>query len=87
MEQVLPGADPEDFDSDPIVEANELRDNGHIARAKKLLERLSVEDVPCLDAHAHLGDPHELVGVTYQRSISAIWQICGVSLSPAELSD
>jgi tetratricopeptide (TPR) repeat protein len=56
MEQVLPGADPEDFDSDPILEANELKDSGQIARAKKLLERLLVKDVRCLDAHAHLGN-------------------------------
>jgi hypothetical protein len=25
MEQVLPGVDPEDFDGDPRVEANQLR--------------------------------------------------------------
>jgi hypothetical protein len=56
MEQILPGADPEDFDSDPILEANELIDRGQIARAKKLLERLLVMDVRCLDAHAHLGN-------------------------------
>jgi hypothetical protein len=56
MEQVLPGADPEDFDSDPILEANELKDSGQMARAKKLLERLLVKDVRCLDAHAHLGN-------------------------------
>lgn len=56
MEQVLPGADPENFDSDPILEANELRDRGQIARAKKLLESLLVRDVRCLDAHAHLGN-------------------------------
>jgi hypothetical protein len=54
MEQVLPGADPEDFDSDPILD--ELKDSGQIARAKKLLERLLVKDVRCLDAHAHLGN-------------------------------
>lgn len=34
-----PDADPEDFDSDPILEVNELKDRGQIARAKKLLER------------------------------------------------
>jgi len=56
MEQVLPGADPEDFDSDPILEANELKDRRQITRAKKLLESLLVKDVRCLDAHAHLGN-------------------------------
>ncbi len=56
MEQILPGADPEDFNSDPILEANELRDRGQIARGKKLLEKLLIKDVRCLDAHAHLGN-------------------------------
>jgi tetratricopeptide (TPR) repeat protein len=56
MEQILPGVDPEDFDSDPIMEANELKDRGQVARARKLLERLLVKDVRCLDAHAHLGN-------------------------------
>jgi hypothetical protein len=43
MEQILPGVDPEDFDSDPILEANELKDRGQIARAKKpeALSRIS----------------------------------------------
>jgi tetratricopeptide (TPR) repeat protein len=56
MEQILPGVDREDFDSDPILEANQLRDRGQIARAKKLLERLLIKDVRCLDAHAYLGN-------------------------------
>src|SRR5665213_1343923 len=56
MEQILPGVDPEDFDSDPILEANELKDRGQIARARKLLEKLLMQDVRCLDAHAHLGN-------------------------------
>ncbi|MGA2842612.1 MAG: hypothetical protein ABSG18_21070, partial [Steroidobacteraceae bacterium] len=42
--------------SDPILEANELKDRGQIARAKKLLEKLLIQDVRCLDAHAHLGN-------------------------------
>jgi tetratricopeptide (TPR) repeat protein len=56
MEQILPGLDPEDFDSDPILQANELKDRGQIARAKKLLEKLLIHDIRCLDAHAHLGN-------------------------------
>jgi tetratricopeptide (TPR) repeat protein len=56
MEQILPGADPEDFDSDPILEANELKDRGQIARARNLLEKLLVKEIRCLDAHAHLGN-------------------------------
>jgi hypothetical protein len=56
MEQILPGVDPEDFDGDPILEANELKDRGQVARARKLLEKLLTQDVRCLDAHAHLGN-------------------------------
>jgi tetratricopeptide (TPR) repeat protein len=56
MEHILPGVDPEDFDSDPILQANELKDRGLIARAKKLLEKLLIQDLRCLDAHAHLGN-------------------------------
>jgi len=56
MEQVLPGHDPEDFDSDPILEANDLKDADDTAGAKDLLARLLEADLRCLDAHAHLGN-------------------------------
>ena len=56
MEQVLPGSDPEDLDSDPIVEANELKDMGDTAGAQELLGKLLEADLRCLDAHAHLGN-------------------------------
>jgi hypothetical protein len=56
MEQILPGADPEDFDSDPILKAVELKDRGQISRARKVLEKLLIQDIRCLDAHAHLGN-------------------------------
>ena len=56
MEQVLPGADPEDPDSDPIIRANNLRDAGRKGRARQVLERLLMKDLRCLDAHAHLGN-------------------------------
>jgi hypothetical protein len=56
MEQVIPGADPEDFDSDPIVEANELNAAGDRAGARELLMNLLARDLRCLDAHAHLGN-------------------------------
>ena len=56
MEQILPGMNPEDFESDPITQANDLKDRGKIARAKKLLEGLLIKDIRCLDAHAHLGN-------------------------------
>jgi hypothetical protein len=56
MEQVLPGADPEDFDSDPIVEASELHAAGDRAAAREVLMNLLARDLRCLDAHAHLGN-------------------------------
>jgi tetratricopeptide (TPR) repeat protein len=56
MEQVIPGQDPDDFDSDPICEANDLWDAGHHAAAVKLLMELCQADLRCLDAHAHLGN-------------------------------
>ncbi|MBI4700960.1 MAG: cytoplasmic protein [Deltaproteobacteria bacterium] len=56
MEQVIPGADPEDFDSDPIVEASEMNAAGHRARARELLMGMLAQDLRCLDAHAHLGN-------------------------------
>ncbi len=56
MEQVLPGADPDDFDSDPIVEASELNATGDRAGAREVLMKLLAQDLRCLDAHAHLGN-------------------------------
>jgi tetratricopeptide (TPR) repeat protein len=56
MEQVIPGADPEDFDSDPIIEAAERKDAGDYAGARAILMELLAEDLRCLDAHAHLGN-------------------------------
>lgn len=56
MEQVIPGRDPEDFDSDPICESNDLKDAGDGAAAYKILMELCQADLRCLDAHAHLGN-------------------------------
>lgn len=56
MEQVLPGADPDDPDSDPITELNDLKDAGDARAAYKMLMELCEADVRCLDAHAHLGN-------------------------------
>ena len=55
MEQVVPGEDPQDFDSDPILRFNELREAGHGAEALQVLMKCCQEDLRCLDAHAHLG--------------------------------
>ncbi len=56
MEQVLPGADPEDPDSDPITESNDLKDAGDRREGRKVLMKLCGGDLRCLDAHAHLGN-------------------------------
>ncbi len=56
MEQVLPGADPDDPFSDPITESNDLKDAGDQEAALKILMDLCEADLRCLDAHAHLGN-------------------------------
>jgi hypothetical protein len=56
MEQVVPGEDPEDSDSDPILEAVELKNAGDTAGCDQLLNGLLIADLRCLDAHTHLGN-------------------------------
>lgn len=56
MEQIVPGRDPYDFDSDPICESNDLKDAGDRAAAYRILMELCQADLRCLDAHAHLGN-------------------------------
>jgi len=56
MEQVLPGEDPNDPDTDPILEAVELKEAGDSLGAHRILMTLLAADLRCLDAHAHLGN-------------------------------
>lgn len=56
MEQVIPGLDPEDWDSDPVTEAAELRRAGYDREATRILEGLIAEDERCIDAWVHLGN-------------------------------
>lgn len=56
MEQVIPGEDPEDMLSDPIIESNEKKDAGDFSGAYDILMGLCGADLRCLDAHAHLGN-------------------------------
>jgi hypothetical protein len=56
MEQVLPGDDRSDVDSDPIIRSNDLKDAGDFVAARKVLMDLCHADLRCLDAHAHLGN-------------------------------
>jgi hypothetical protein len=55
MEQVLPGADPDDPYLDPITQANDLMGAGDSLAAQRILMDLCEADLRCLDAHAHLG--------------------------------
>jgi len=56
MEQVLPGSDPENWDSDAVIEASDLHAAGDRLGARKLLVEMLATDLRCLDAHAHLGN-------------------------------
>ena len=56
MEQVLPGEDPDDPDTDPIIEAVERGEAGDSLGAHRMLMTLLAADLRCLDAHAHLGN-------------------------------
>lgn len=58
MEQVLPGADSDDPDSDPIIAALDARDMGDPDSAFELLQSCLVQDLRCIDAHVHLGHLH-----------------------------
>jgi hypothetical protein len=55
MEQVIPGTDPDDWDSDPIVDAADQHRAGHHAAAIRLLEGVLALDARCVDAWGHLG--------------------------------
>jgi hypothetical protein len=56
MEQVIPGEDPDDPDTDPILESVELKEAGDYGEARRTLMNLLIADLRCLDAHAHLGN-------------------------------
>ena len=56
MQQVLPGADPDEPWSDPVLRAAELHDGGELEEARDALMLLLHQDLRCLDAHAHLGN-------------------------------
>lgn len=56
MEQILPGHDPEDMDSDPIGQAVDLYEAGKVVESDRVLHRCLEQDLRTLDAHAHLGN-------------------------------
>jgi len=55
MEQILPGFDFDDPDSDPFVRASDLRAAGDAEGAYRILHQCLEEDIRVLDVHAHLG--------------------------------
>lgn len=56
MDQIIPFQDPEDFDSDPILDASDFHEYGNYVEAFKIMEKILTTDLRCLDAHAHLGN-------------------------------
>ena len=54
MEQVIPGAAPND-DWDAVSEAAELSRQGFVSESFKILEGLIARDLRCLDGYSHLG--------------------------------
>jgi hypothetical protein len=56
MEQVIPGEDPDDPATDPILDSVELKETGDYGEAHRRLMNLLIADLRCLDAHAHLGN-------------------------------
>ena len=55
MEQVLPGVDEDDWDSDPIIESMDLHHAGLHRDAVRVLDDVLAIDRRCVDAWAHLG--------------------------------
>jgi len=55
MEQILPGFDCDDPDSDPIGKAVDLHDAGEAEKSYRVLHQCLEKDLRVLDAHAHLG--------------------------------
>ena len=55
FQQVFPGVEPDDWDTDPIVYAADLHRAGYHREAIRLLEGLVAIDSRCIDAWGHLG--------------------------------
>jgi hypothetical protein len=56
MEQVLPGEDPDNPDTDPILDTVNLNEAGDSHGELRALMNLLAADLRCLAAHAHLGN-------------------------------
>lgn len=88
MEQILPGLDCDDPDSDPIGQAVDLHDSGDTEGAYRILHQCLEADLRVLDAHAHLGHwafgdgSHEFAAEQAQRNYEAGVAIAELSLGP-----
>lgn len=56
MEQVLPGINFNDNESDPIIEASDLFRQGEIDLAYDKIENILKDDLRCLDCYSHMGN-------------------------------
>jgi tetratricopeptide (TPR) repeat protein len=56
MEQVIPGEEVDDWDSDPISDAADLHSAGAVAEARRILRDAIAVDERCIDAWVHLGN-------------------------------
>ncbi|MDP2858307.1 MAG: cytoplasmic protein, partial [Bacillota bacterium] len=56
MEQVIPGEDWNDPDSDPIIESVDLLHAGAVDDARRVLQQCLTQDTRCIDAYVHLGN-------------------------------
>jgi hypothetical protein len=83
MEQVLPGFDLDDPDSDPIIESNDLKHAGDRAGARKILMELCDADLRCLDAHAHLGN----LGFDHEPEAALRHYAVGVRIGELSIGD
>lgn len=88
MEQILPGHDPEDMDSDPIGQAVDLYEAGKVVESDRVLHRCLEQDLRTLDAHAHLGNwafgdgSRKLLVERARRNYEAGVAIGNLSLAP-----
>ena len=88
MEQIIPFADPDDWDADPITQAVDAHESGDYAAAWEMIRELLAEDLRCIDGHAHLGNwefnfydtPHARTETRARRHYQAGIQIAELSL-------
>ncbi len=87
MEQIIPFEDPENFDSDPILEAADFYNCGNYKEAFKIMQKILTADLRCLDAHAHLGNwEFNSTNEAHERTIDKAKRHYEVGVKMGELS-